>query len=143
MFGTFRNATQEEAVSITAKIVDEFERIKSLPDVLGADIGDIKQKGKQALSIFTIGLHISIIRAETPILLVSDRFCIIENTMDSDHLYSDVPISPKTALLLVKSKYYYNKQAFVELNIIRTTVSADVMLSFSTHSCVIPTAPIQ
>ena len=49
MFGTFRNATQEEAVSITAKIVDEFERIKSLPDVLGADIGDIKQKGKQAL----------------------------------------------------------------------------------------------
>lgn len=114
LFGTFRNATQEEAVSITAKIVDEFERVKSLPDVLGADIGGLKQEGKEALSIFTIGLHISIIRAETPILLVSDRFCIIENTMDSDHLYTYVPISPKTALLLVKSKYYYNKQAFVK-----------------------------
>jgi hypothetical protein len=30
----------------------------------------------------------------------------------------------------------------MELNIICTTVSAEVILSFSTHSCVIPTAPM-
>ena len=31
----------------------------------------------------------------------------------------------------------------MEANIIRTTVSAEVMLSVSTHSCVMPTAPMQ
>jgi len=31
----------------------------------------------------------------------------------------------------------------MELNIICTTVSAEVILSCSTHSCVIPTEPIQ
>ena len=31
----------------------------------------------------------------------------------------------------------------MELNIICTTVSAEVMLSFRTHSCVMPTEPMQ
>ena len=45
-------------------------------------------------------------------LMVSDRLCIIENTLDSDHLYAYTPISPTTALLLVKSKYFFNEEIY-------------------------------
>ncbi len=113
LFGTFRNETQEEVVGVTSNILDEFERLRRIPDDLETDNETLNNQGGQFGSFFTTGLHVSIIRAQDPILLISDRFCILENTMDSDHLYSYIPISPRTALLLVKSKYFYNEEIFL------------------------------
>ena len=109
LFGTFRNETQAEVVSSTEKIVKEFERIAVLPDTTGEEAD--RQKSS-FFSVCTSGLHLSIFRADAPIIIISDRFCILENTMDSDHLYAYVPISPKTALLLVKSEYFYDQTCF-------------------------------
>ncbi len=40
-------------------------------------------------------------------------------------------------------KYILRMFSGMDANIICTTVSAEVMLSYSTHSCVMPTAPMQ
>lgn len=114
LLGTFRNSTQEEAVGVTSKIVDDFERVSKMRDDTIIDVGNFNGFSTQPLSYYTIGLHLAVVRAAEPIILISDRFCIIENTMDSDHLYSYIPISLKTALLLVKSKYFLNEKAFIE-----------------------------
>lgn len=106
LIGTHRIKTQKDAVGVTAMIVNEFERIKAIPKESNND------NNKQYLNAFTFGLHLAIFRSETPMVMISDRFCILENTIDSDHLYSYIPISPRTALLLVKSKYYYDCDHF-------------------------------
>ena len=51
-------------------------------------------------------LHLCIFRNTENNIALSDVFAIIENTIDSDHLYTYIPVSPKTALFLVKTKYY-------------------------------------
>ena len=48
--------------------------------------------------------------------------------------FISAPHSPNTAARIFSG---------MDANIMRTTVSAEVMLSFSAHSCVIPTAPMQ
>ncbi len=106
LIGTHRIETQNDAVEVTAMIVNEFERKKAISKETNND------NNKQYLNAFTFGLHLAIFRSEAPILMISDRFCILENTIDSDHLYSYIPISPRTALLLVKSKYYYDFDHF-------------------------------
>ena len=113
LLGVHRNLTQTEAVDMTAHIVEEFDRIKKMPEDMKAFLGNPINMAIQPISLFTTGLHLTIVRSQEPILFISDRFCIIENTMDSDHLYTYIPISPKTALLLVKSKYYYDEKAFI------------------------------
>ena len=110
--GTHRIETQEDAVSVTAQIIDEFERIQAILDTENGEEELQQSTENKYSSPITQGLHLVIFRAESPVVLISDRFCILENTMDSDHLYSYIPVSPQTVLLLVKSKYYYNLECF-------------------------------
>ena len=113
VFGTHRNETQEEAVDMTTVIVDEYEKMMGMPEDMNAGVGNIRF-GIYAPIIWTAGLHISVVRADAPIILISDRFCILENTIDSNHLYAYIPISPRTALLLVNSEYYFDEETFYE-----------------------------
>lgn len=106
LIGTHRIETQKDAVEITTRIVKEFERIREASKKTNQD------NSKQYVNAFTLGLHLAIFRSETPMVMISDRFCILENTIDSDHLFSYIPVSPRTALLLVKSKYYYDFEHF-------------------------------
>ena len=110
--GTHRIETQEDVVSVTAHIIDEFERVQRIPNTENRE-EELPQTIKcEYSSAITKGLHLVIFRSESPIVLLSDRFCILENTMDSDHLYSYIPVSPQTVLLLVKTKYYNNLERF-------------------------------
>lgn len=112
LWGLHRAKTQKEAVAITEMIIQDFERIYNLNDDIESQASSQIIFPEYMYSAFTTGLHIAIGRAESPMLCISDRFCIIENTIDSDFLYSYVPISPRTALFLVKSKYYIDREAF-------------------------------
>lgn len=60
------------------------------------------------------GQHLAIIRSEDKWMCISERCAIIENTLDSDYLYTYVPVSPKTAILLVKTKYYLSQKNYDE-----------------------------
>lgn len=108
LLGMPKIAKKEDVIKQTNKILDEFDRLK-------------KEKNEPTTTnpylfhrpSLTAGLHLVIIRAEGPFFIISNRFCIIENTMDSDHLYSYVPITPTSALLLVKTKYYFDNETFV------------------------------
>ena len=112
LWGLHRAKDQNQAIGVTKQIISDFEKIISLDDDIESQISFDIIDPKFAYSIYTIGLHIAIGRSETPMLCISDRFCIIENTLDSDFLYSYMPISPKTALFLVKSKYYIDQETF-------------------------------
>ena len=98
---------------MTTVIVDEYEKMMGMPEDMNAGVGNIRF-GIYAPIIWTAGLHISVVRADAPIILISDRFCILENTIDSAHLYAYIPISPRTALLLVNSEYYFDEETFYE-----------------------------
>lgn len=111
VFGTHRNETPKEAVDMTTMIVKEYEKLIEMPSEMNAG-AQREESFFYAPVVWTAGLHLSIVRADAPVLLISDRFCILENTIDSDHLYAYIPISPKTALLLVNSEYYFNEEAF-------------------------------
>lgn len=105
--GMPRIDSQEGVIQITNLILDEFNILKKKkkdPTKL-----DYKLASKWSP---TMGLHLAILRANGPQFVISDRFCIIENTMDSDFLYSYVPVTPTTALLLVKSDYYLDSETF-------------------------------
>lgn len=110
IYGTHREKTQKDAVEITNKIMDEFDKLIKAPDNISTQIDwtfcDF------STPFFTFGLHVVIMRADGNKLLISNRISIIENTMDSDHLYSYVPISPKTAILLVKTKYFFDIETY-------------------------------
>ena len=113
VFGTHRNETQEEAVDMTTVIVEEYEKMMEMPENMMAGAGSTNGCFYAPI-VWTAGLHISVVRADAPIILISDRFCILENTIDSDHLYAYIPISPRTALLLVNSEYYFDEETFYE-----------------------------
>ena len=112
LFGLQRTDTQEDAVGLTKLIINDFEKINALGKDMKSNIDPYIFTSETSPSFFTMGLHIAIGRAETDMLCISDRVCIIENTLDSDFLYSYVPISPRTALFLVKSKYYLDEEHF-------------------------------
>lgn len=115
LFGVHNANSQEEAVNVTTHIMDDFEKIIKMSNDMQSWIDSLSiADPKYIYSFYTIGLHLVIARAERPMISVSDRFCIIENTMDSDFLYLYVPISPKTALFLVKSKYYFDELIYKE-----------------------------
>lgn len=113
VFGTHRNETQEDAVDMTTVLVEVYEKMMGKPDDMNAGVGNIRF-GVYSPTIWTAGLHISVVRADTPVILISDRFCILENTIDSDHLYAYIPISPRTALLLVNGEYYFDAETLYE-----------------------------
>ena len=112
LWGLHRAESQNEAIGITEQIIRDFEKIVSLEENIESQISHWMIDPKYVYSTYTVGLHIAIGRAASSMLCISDRFCIIENTLDSDFLYSYVPISPKTALFLVKSKYYMDQETF-------------------------------
>lgn len=112
LWGVHRVDTQTQAVEITKQIMDDFRKIDLMKDDIQSWIESNYIEPSYIYSKYTMGMHIVIARAEQPILCISNRFCIIENTMDSDFLYFYVPISPKTALFLVKSKYYLDEKTY-------------------------------
>ena len=99
LFGVPLVITQEEAVQVTTKICDEFNRIKNLND----NINEIT-------SSFCYELHLVIVTNENNEFIISETTSIIECTMDSDYLFTYVPISPKLGLILAKSKYYFSEK---------------------------------
>ncbi|WIF88301.1 DUF4238 domain-containing protein [Acholeplasma laidlawii] len=112
LFGTPLVNNQKDAVDLTDRIIDEFERIQSLSDDAIFDnwTGVIFPSTNN--TYLCQGMHLSIIKSSKKSILVSDICAIIECTMDSDYLYTYIPISPEFALLLVKSKYYQNMDQF-------------------------------
>ena len=112
LWGLHRTNNQKDAVKITEMIMDDFDKINVLPNDIESWIKFDYFDPNYIYSHFTTGLHVVILRTDENSLCVSDRFCIIENTMDSDFLYSYVPVSPSTALLLVKTKYYFDVQQY-------------------------------
>lgn len=99
LFGVPLVTTQEEAVQVTTLICDEFNRIKNLND-----------NSDNILSQFCLGLHLVIVTNENSEFIISETTSIIECTMDSDYLFTYVPISPKLGLILAKSKYYFSEK---------------------------------
>lgn len=57
-----------------------------------------------------MGLHLVIVKNNSNAFLISETTAIIECTMDSDFLFSYIPVSPNISLLLVKSKYFFNQE---------------------------------
>lgn len=108
--GTHRILTQEEVVKTCENIYIEFERIKQMDDdTLNKALNN---SPFNSLSDFTYGLHLNIFKNNKNSLCVSDKCTIIENTMDSNHLFVYIPISPNRALMLIKTKYYKDKETY-------------------------------
>lgn len=87
---------------------NEFTHLESFSKILPAE--KMLKIGDASLALY--GLHLSIIKSPENWFCISDRCAIIENTLDSDYLYTYVPVSPKTALLLVKTKYYLDLETY-------------------------------
>lgn len=108
LFGVPLLSTQKEVIDYTKTICDEFERIKDEKN--DADYSyeyRIIAPGKLN-SYLCLGLHLVIVNNSSNGFIISDTTAVIECTMDSDYLYTYVPVSPKIGLLLVKSKYFWN-----------------------------------
>ncbi len=99
LFGVPLVTTQEEAVQVTTKICDEFNRIKNLNDNIN-----------ERTSSFCYELHLVIVANENNKFIISETTSIIECTMDSNYLFAYVPISPKLGLILTNSKYYFSEK---------------------------------
>jgi len=104
--------TQRKAVDATSKIIDEFERINTLPNDSMFENWSPAMNSNTTNSLLALGQHLSIIKSSSNNIMISDICAIIECTMDSDYLYTYVPISPCIALLLVKSEYYQTREDF-------------------------------
>lgn len=93
--------TQENAVEMTTSICDEFDRIMKPSET---------EEPCSPIHEVLAEMHIVIAKNNSNAFLVSETTAIIECTMDSDFLFSYVPISPSISLLLVKSKYFYDEE---------------------------------
>ncbi len=110
IIGTHRILTQEEVIKTCENIFAEFERIKQMDnDTLNKALNN---SPFNSLSDFTYGLHLNIFKNNKNSLCVSDKCAIIENTMDSNHLFVYIPISPNRALMLIKTNYYQDKKNY-------------------------------
>lgn len=110
IIGTHRILTQEEVVKTCENIYAEFERIKQMDE--DTIIKALNNDPFNSLSGFTYGLHLNIFKNNKNSLCVSNICAIIENTIDSNHLFVYIPISPSRALMLIKTKYYKDKQTY-------------------------------
>ena len=110
IIGTHRILTQEEVVKTCENIYTEFERIKNMDDkILNEALNNNPFNG---LSDFTYGLHLNIFKSNKNSFCLSNICSIIENTMDGNHLFVYIPISPNRALMLIKTKYYKDKESY-------------------------------
>lgn len=103
LFGVPLVTTQEEAVQVTTLICDEFNKIKNSNDNFN-----------NITSQFCLGLHLVIVTNENNEFIISETTSIIECTMDSDYLFTYVPISPKLGLILAKFEYYFSDEKSIE-----------------------------
>lgn len=110
LYGVYSIKSKDDALKMTKLIVGEFEKLKKQDDIQATIYSPI-------ISYYpcfsTMGLHLEILRRPKPDIMISNRCCLIENTLDSDYLYTYVPVSPFTALVLIKSKYYIDWSTFV------------------------------
>ena len=113
IFGVPLIKTKEEAVKTTSSIIDDFEKISKLPKDTKFRNWSRVIEAEYSGSFYNLGQHLVILRNDNNSNIISDICAIIEYTMDSDYLFTYVPISPKTALVLVKSKYYDNLEEYI------------------------------
>lgn len=109
LYGVYSIKNKEDALKMTKYILGEFERLKKQNEVQATIYSQI-------ISYYpcevTRGLHLEIFKRDKPDIIISDRCCLTENTLDSDYLYTYFPVSPYTALFLIKSKYYLDFETF-------------------------------
>ncbi|MGI6710898.1 MAG: DUF4238 domain-containing protein [Bacilli bacterium] len=119
LWGVKKYTKKEDVLYMTEEIIKVFENVKNdqnfthlenFTDIICSKKVDYIENPFQSL----YGLHLSIIRSNEKWMCISERCAIIENTLDSDHLFTYVPVSPKTALLLVKTKYYRDQEKYDE-----------------------------
>lgn len=96
LFGVCLVETQEDAVNITKKICDEFDKIIKLND------NDVYE------SSLCYGMHLVLAYNNSNAFLISETTAIIECSMDSDYMFTYIPISPNISLILAKTKYFYD-----------------------------------
>lgn len=110
LFGVPRLTEKKEVISFVKLLLDEFDMAKKPENFNFYSLLNRFQRvftnARNSIHMSMINLHLSIVRSENEGLLIGDVFAIIENTIDSDHLYTYIPMSPKTGFLLVKTKYY-------------------------------------
>ena len=113
LFGVPLVTTQEEAVSITSKICDDFETLIRLKN------GEIKNDKEISFNFnFVLSfLHLVIASNPDKSFLVSETTAIIECDMDGNFLYTYVPVSPNKALILAKSKYFNDEETINQTKI--------------------------
>ena len=117
--------TQEEAVSITSKICDDFETLIRLKNGEIINDKEISFNFNFALSF----LHLVIVSNPDKSFLVSDTTAIIECDIDGNYLYTYVPISPNKALILAKSEYFNDEETINQTKIRLGTGILDEYLS--------------
>lgn len=117
LWGVYRHTEINDVLNATKNIIEVFEKIikdsqfdhlEEFTRVLPSE--KMIKIGHPTLAFY--GLHLVILRNSDNWFCVSNRCAIIENTLDSDYLYTYVPISPKSALLLVKTKYFLDKETY-------------------------------
>ncbi len=109
LYGVYSILKKEDALEMTKYILEEFERLKKQDKVQATIYSQIISYYP---CVVTKGLHLEILKRDKPDIIISDRCCLTENTLDSDYLYTYVPVSPYTALFLIKSKYYLDFETF-------------------------------
>lgn len=119
LWGVRRYTEMKDVLYITEEIIKVYEivvqdlnfsHLESFTSVLPSK--KMLSIGNPSLALY--GLHLAIIRSDERWMCVSERCAIIENTLDSDYLFTYVPVSPTTALLLVKTKYYRDQKKYDE-----------------------------
>ena len=109
---------RDNIIQFTESIVSEFERVHNDKEFVSLEsfspISDMAIFDNH-IRLNLKNLHLCIFRNTENNIALSDVFAIIENTIDSDHTY--IPVSPKTALFLVKTKYYITAEKIFESRI--------------------------
>ncbi|MCV2231222.1 DUF4238 domain-containing protein [Acholeplasma manati] len=117
LWGVKRYTEKKDILFMTEEIIkvfelvekdDTFRHLEEFSPIL--TISKMLSLGNPDLAMY--GIHLSIIRSNENWMCISERCAIIENTLDSDYLFTYVPVSPKTALLLVKTKYYRDLKTY-------------------------------
>lgn len=67
--------------------MDDFDKIIQITNDIITKIDFHIIDTKYVYSIYNIGLHLLVLRIDKPLFVISNKCCIIENTMDLDKLY--------------------------------------------------------
>lgn len=90
---------------------DKEEMKYSMSSLINALESFIEEKTSEYLELWlhmqVHSTHLVIAKNNSNYICQSDVCCIIENDIDSNHMYTYFPQTPKIAFFLVKSKYFY------------------------------------